>query len=278
MTTNMIIKSKVIFCVNIIIAVLLIGFTFYRRFLVVRLPKNLDFFTETFHFSLFITILIGIIVCIYQTINNLLYLLNLRKNKANLFSKINDIIEDAFFELYNILNYIPNMYDKVAVLAESFYAIFHKHTEMLFLIIKYLIRLIILIAFLIDIFIFFKFDYFYKALYLFCVSLSIRLLFYILRDFASNLESTESVLIIKNKGIDYETQLPITSFSLKEEFSNLDLDYHVKHYILCSKVTGYLTNHDLYKHKFDPYINFIFYFLYLVGWLFVFYKNFMFII
>lgn len=101
----------------------------------------------------------------------------------------------------------------------------------------------------------------------------IKTVFFILRDFANNLEDAESYLIIENKGVDFSTQLPITEFSLKNQYKKLNLDYYIKQYILCSKLTGYLNMYDFYSKKLTAYYNLILYTLYLIGWLYILFIN-----
>lgn len=268
------INKKIIIFINIIIGLLLIIFTIYRRIFVVRLPKSLYIFNDTINYVLLVTVILGFLICSYYLIITIRLIFLKNKFKRNFFTKLNDIIENALFEVYNsCANYIPDMFNKISLLAENFYALFHKRMEYTLLFLLFFIRLIIIIAFLIDIFIFFKFNYFYKALYLLCISLFIKIIIFILRDFANNLEDAESILIIEDRGIDSETQLPITTFKLKEEYKNLNLQYYIKQYILCSKLTGYFEMYDCYSKFFTPYFNFSIYLLYLIGWLYILYQN-----
>lgn len=270
MMINMTINKHIIFFINILIGVLIVGFTFYRRFIVIRLPKSLFIFNDTVNYFLLLTVITGFSFCLYRLIITFYNLLNKKETKVSFFTKLNEIIENALFNLYSVVcNYIPDIYLKISSLAEKFYALFHKRGEYLLLFILYFIRIIILIVFLIDIFVFFKFDYFYKVLYFLCISLFIKLLLYILRDFASNLEDSESILIITPKGIDPETQLPITNFTLKEEYKKLDLDFYIKQYLLCSKLTGYFHNYDRYSKFFTPYLDVGISLLYLIGWSYI---------
>ena len=274
--TNMTVNKHLIFFINILIGALIVGLTFYRRFIVIRLPKYLFIFNDTVNYFLLLTIVTGFCFCLFNLIMTFYYLLNKNKTKINYFTKLNEIIEKALSDFYNvIMNCIPDAVSKVSLLAEEFYALFSKHGEYVILFISYFIRIIILIAFLIDIFVFFKFDYFYKALYFLCISLFIKLLLYILRDFADgNLEDLESMLIITPKGMDSETELPITNYMFKEEYKKLDLYYYVKQYILCSKLTGYFQYYDRYSKFFTPYVSLCIYTLYLIGWSYILFINF----
>lgn len=274
MKNTMIIYKKIILIINLLIGLLIVGFTLYRRFLMAHLPKSLFIFGTVINYSLLITIIIGFLFSLYQIYINIYSLIKKKNIKPNMFTKLQKIIENALFDLYNIIcNNIPDIYSKISLLAENFYAFFHKYVEYFLLFIQYLIRLLIVIAFLIDTFIFFKFDYFYKMLYLLCISLLIKLLLYILRDFANNLDFAESILIIEHKGLDVETQLPITEYCLKEEFNGLNLDYYIKQYILCSKLTGYFKMYDNYSNLFTAYFNIGIYSLYLVGWFYILFQN-----
>ena len=95
-----------------------------------------------------------------------------------------------------------------------------------------------------------------------------------IKDFSENLEQAKSILIIEPQGLDIKTGLPLTVYRLKQEYHDLDLIYHVEQYILCSKVSGYLEYYEQYKAYFTPYFNSIIYLLYMIGWSYVLYKNF----
>lgn len=64
--------------------------------------------------------------------------------------------------------------------------------------------------------IFFKFNYFYKSLILLCIVLFIKLLIFVLKDFASNLTAYED--------IDKETQLQTMEYTLKPDYHENDLN------------------------------------------------------
>jgi hypothetical protein len=270
MKINIISKKQILFLLNILLALLIMGFTIYRRLIVIRLPKSLFIFNDTVDYLSLNTVIIGFSIslfCLYQSLH---YFFTKNNREYKLFTKLGEIIENAILELYKwFCNQIPNIYRKVSLIAEIFYVLFHKHVECFLLLIMYFIRLIIVISFLIDIFIFFKFDYFYKSLYLLCISLFIKILIYLLRDFSLNLEEVKLYLNIEDGGIDPETQLPITFYSLKDDCKDLNLDFCIKQYILCSKLTGYLRRYDLYANVFAPYFNLILYSLYFIGWSYI---------
>lgn len=77
------------------------------------------------------------------------------------------------------------------------------------------------------------------------------------------------MLIITNKGINVETGLPITSYQFSDKYNKIgdadDLKYHIQHFILCNKLSGYLGMYDRYTTFFTPYINIFVYSLYLIG-------------
>lgn len=267
------------FIFNIIIGLIIISYILYRRVWLIRLPKDLYFIKEEYiNYNLLILVLFGILLSSYMIYKNILLLFN-KKSSDNiitkLFLKISEIIEKSLFEVYKLLGnlLILDVYNKVSFLAQKFYKYFHKVSETLFLFILYGIRLIIISCFLIDVFAFFKLGYFYKACYLLCFSLLIKVLFYILRDFSNNLDIAKSFLIIQHEGVNPETNVPRTSYRLKEEHKHLDLEYHVGQFILCSKVSGYLEMYERYSNFFMPRFNIILYLLYLMGWSFVLLKN-----
>lgn len=94
-------------------------------------------------------------------------------------------------------------------------------TEVLFLILLYTIRFIIVIIFLIDIIIFFKLQYFYQVLII---------LFVVLKDFAKNLSNIQSYLVLENNGDN-----TLTTFKPSQGNDDIDLVYYVYQFIVCSK-------------------------------------------
>jgi len=183
-------------------------------------------------------------------------------------------LENSLKELHILIfNYIPDNYTLMSKLATNFYTFFKEIPETFFVFILVAIRLIILCAFLIDVYINFELYYMYKALYLLCFSLIINLWFYLLKDFSQNLEEIQAMLIFEQKGVDPETQLPITHYILKEDFKHLELTYLVQEYINCLKISGYLDYYQRYTTFFTPYFNIFIYLLYLITWLYTLFYN-----
>lgn len=262
---------------NIIIGLVVIFYTIYKRIIRTRLPKNLFIIQTDINWGLFIFIFMGLIISAYIIIINLRIILRKQPYEdsylSDIASKINKVIENALDTIYELaINLFGDPYDKVSLFAQKFYKYFKNITEALFVLILFFIRAIILSCFLIDVFILFQLQYMYKALYLLCFSLLIKIIFHILEDFSTNLKSMESLLIIKNVGINAEG-LPRTQYEFKDEYKHLDLDYHVEQYILCNKVSGYLETYNKFKTLFTPYFNVIIYGFYLIGWVFIVYCN-----
>lgn len=268
-------NKKILYIINIFFAITFICYLFYIRILVIRLPKNLYIYENTLiKYNIILLIIAGIVISLYFIIKSIFY----KTKSLNIFSKLlNKIvifIQNTLQELHDfILSYIPNNYEKMSYLAQKFYTLFGAKSESLFSFIIFTIRLIILIAFLIDVFIYFELNYMYKMLYLLCIPLLIKAWFYSLNAFALNLDDIKAALIITDLGVDEETQLPITEYNLKEEFKHLDLEYQVQAFILCSKLSGYLENYHRYSIFLTPYFNCFIYVLYFIGWVFVLYKN-----
>ena len=259
---------------HIVAASFIILYTFYSRLLIIRLPKSLTIINEsTINYYLLAFILISFFISCFLLITNIVNLFYHRNTNSFitiLFSKINSFINNALFDFYNLLlKVVPHPYEKMSLIASKFYKIFHKKSESLFVFLLFTIRFIIVTAFLVDIFAFFKLDYMYKMLYLLCFSLLIKSFFYVLRDFSGNFEEIESYLIISEEGLDTQTNLPITIYKLKEEYKELDLQYYTSQYILTLKIKGYLEMYDKYTRFFMPYLNIVIYFLYTIGWFFV---------
>lgn len=263
-----------LFILNLFLGTFIVCYTFYVRFLLIRLPKTLYFVSEDIiNYKLIIIVVIAISFSVIKLITNFLLVINFNSKKTivkTFLVSIGTILDNALSEIYRILtHFIPNVYDKVSYFCQKYYAFFSKKPETFFLFILYSIRFIILSAFFIDVFIFFKLNYMYKCLYLLCISIVIDILFYLMKDFASNLNQAKSVLIIETLGLDEKTKLPKTLYSLKDEFKHLDLRYHTEQFILCSKIQGYLDMYQRYSKFFGPYINIITSLLYLIGWCYI---------
>jgi hypothetical protein len=259
---------------HIILGLLLILNILYTRFFLVRLPKDLHFiFSDIINYKLLYIVILGIVLSFSILIANILLLLNYTPKKSfwsNFAEKISELITNAFYSVYSLLEYIvKDGYDKLSYISQKFYKYFSPFSETFFLFFLYSIRFIILICFLIDIFFFFRLNYFYISLNLLSISLCIRLLFFILEETASNLNDIQSFLNITPLGIDEETNLPITKYSLKEDYKNHNLNYFISQYILCNKLSGYLENYHKYSRFFSPRINIFIYSLYLFGWSYI---------
>ena len=253
--------------------------TFYRRLILQRLPKSLDLWKEQLNLSLFIIICLWIIVSIF-IISTSFNMLRNKNNKQLFFSKIaekvSDMFDQAYYHVYDlIVGYVPDNYDKVSSFAKVFYNFWSKRPDEQIHLVVIGCKFVILGAFLFDVFYLFELRYFYKSLILFCIPIGINVIIFILRDFAKNKEKTEQYLIITLTGVDQVTGEPSYSFKIAKDFEslNLDIEYHVKEYIICSKITGYLKWYDILKAYFTPRVNIIIYSLYLTGWLYVVYTN-----
>lgn len=250
----------------------------YIRFFLVRMPKDLyiDFSSETYKIKI-IFLILSIIICFFIIINNIIIEFNLNKknNRFDIISGfITKIIDNSLKQLYTVfISFFDDAYNITSKISTKFYNYCHIYPETLLLFITYIIRLIIVVIFLTEIIFVFKLNYFYKSFGLLCIILFIKIFIYVLRDFASNIEALEEALIIKDCGIDEETQLPITKYTLKPEYSDNNLDYLIKEFILCNKLSGYLEMYDRYSKFFNSKFNILLYTLYLCGWLYILFCN-----
>lgn len=267
--------SKYLFLIfNLTLGFSLIIYTIYIRVFIIRLPKGLYIITNNqINIGLLLLIIISFFITLFIIYANFIILSN-KITKESYFSeyilKITEIIENALYECYIFIgSRFNDPYNKISYLVQKFYKYFQNTSETFFLFLLYIIRIIILISFLIDVFLYFRLDLMYKSLYLLCISLLIKILFFMLKDFSGNLEEAQSYLIIEEQSINPDNNLPLTSYSLKKEFKDLDLAYHVGQFILCSKITGYLKIYDRYAKFFTPYFNIIIYSFYLLGWLYI---------
>lgn len=275
-------KSKILFLLNIILGSFIILYTIYIRLIVSRLPKELYIITDSIHeyvnLKLIIIISCGFVTAITQIIINIIIIYDIQKAPGiikQIFIKINNIIDNALFEIFNlIIDHTPNAYKKMSNFVTKFYAAMKDYSEASLLLLLYFIRLLILTAFLLDVFMFFRLWLMYKFLYLLCFYLAIKILLYSLKDFASNLDTLEKRLLIIPEGMDTDTGLPITRYESKENnLTQNQLDYYAMQYIITNKLSGYLAAYDRYNNLLTPYFNILVYFLYFIGWSYIIYEN-----
>ncbi len=265
--------------IHLVFGLFFVLYTIYIRIILVRLPKDLHLYIEnSLNITLLLITLFGLFLSIYVITNNLYLLLYKNTNKSTLsrvFLVIPAFINNALYEVYRVSELVVSEgYDQIANLAAKFYSIFGNKSERLFIFISFFMRAFIVSVFLVDIFYFFRLNYFYNVLILLLIPLGINLIFFILNDFSQNLDDIKSSLIITDLGIDKINNLPITNYRPSPGNENIDLKYCVEQYILCSKISGYLEVYNATLRYYSIRLNIIIYSLYFTGWLFILYKNF----
>lgn len=255
------------------LGVLIISYVLYVRVILNRVPKELYLF-EPISYKLIFMVISGITLSIFIIIKSISLLLYPNKISNNIFntilSQISNIISDSLREVYNIIiSNINNSYELISSLAYHFYEKFGKLHEGFFLFVSYIIRFFIVMAFLIDVFYFFELKYFYKALILLTISLSIKIVFFILKDFATNLEEIASYLTLVNDAQDSSNIKFIPSHGNED----INLEYHINHFRICSQINGYLDVYNFLLNYYNPRVNLFIYLLYLIGWLYILFHN-----
>ena len=254
----------------IVLGFFIISYVLYIRIILVRLPKELYLFTPAINYKLIILMSSWIIFSIYMLMKSIKILLYKGTFTSSLISQmllyIQRIMLNSLLEVYQIfMASLNNSYALVSKLAEYFYTTVGHIHEGLFVFISYFIRFLIVIVFLIDVFYFFKLNYFYKFLTLLSIALFIKVLFYILKDFASNLNEAASYLTLIP---DHKNPSNI-QFKPSPGNEDIDLEYHIQQFKLCSKLIGYLEVYDFLTNYYNPRMNLIIYGLYFVGWSYI---------
>ena len=266
---------------NIIIGLFIICYVFYMRVLKIRMPRDLNMFNPVMQYGLILIACTWLLTSLYIIIKSILQIYNVNNNKGflqEMISQLQDLIENALREVLNVIaNLKKNSDEFIFSIAKRFYNFFGTRNEILLLLISYSIKTIIVFAFLFDVLFLFELKYFYKSLILLCIPISINILLYLLRDFTTNLKEAESFLSIKETSIDAVTGEPHYSFNIADEYlkDNLDLQYHIDYFIICSKLTGYLEVYDFLASYYNARFNIIIYGLYLSGWSYVLFINIM---
>lgn len=270
--------KKILNYIYIILGAFFVTYLIYIRFFFVRLPKDLHFNALDNTYTLKMTLLLlSIVICIYLIIKNIKEIFNI-ENKQNAITKIffffSQIIEESLKRFFAfILSFYHDPYELLSNLSRKFYDYAYKYPEYYLLFFTYFVRMIILLIFLVEIFLTFKFQIFYKSLILLSLVLLVKFLIFVLKDFAQNLSTHQDVLIIEDKGVDEKTQLQTIIYTLKPEYKGNDINYVVREYVLCNKLLGFLHMYNLYAAFFNPRINFVIYSLYLLGWLYILFFN-----
>lgn len=261
------------------IGFIFIIYVFYIRVLLIRIPRTLYMF-DPINYSLIFIMIIWISLSVYIIVKSLSVLWNYNVRNNNFLSKImqtiHNVLDSSIREVYGFpAKFISEdiLFENICIIVRKFYDVFGKKPETIFLFITYFIKFIILLAFMYDICILFELRYFYKSLFLLIISTLIDVLFYILRDFAKNLEDLQSYLIIEQDKFDKETNEPSYIFKPAIGYEHIDLEYHVQHFILCSKINGYLEIYDDLNMYYTSHVNLIIYSMYLLGWLYILYTN-----
>ena len=256
----------------VIIGLSIFLFIFYVRIIRMRLPKDLDlFYPDIKWIFLFVTIN-SIIMSLFIIYKNLCLYFH-QEERETIFTiygnKISAFIDKGILEGYDfICGFHPHPYDIVSKIADIFFNIFKNMSIAITLWLTFYIKCIISIIFLIDIFIFFQFNYFYKSLFLLVIPLIFKIIFYILRDFSTNITEIEEFINVAHvEGDTYK-------FTFKAEFKHLtNIKVYMEQYILCKQIINYFDHYDYYSPWFTIRKNIIIYALFLIGWVYILIKN-----
>ena len=242
--------------IYILIGLSFISLIFYNRVILIRLPKELYIFTPNLNIPLCLIIFGGL--CL--SLNMIYFSIKIKDNFATkYFFKINHIIEESLKNVYNLIGFFsPNMYNYISSFCWFFYEHMKDKREDFFAILCYIIRIFIVFVFLYDVFFLFELKYFYKVLILMIIPIIKNIIFYILKDFITNLDLITPALQIEIIAEDHHI------FSPTKGYEHIDLNYYIQEFIRCIKVRGYLEEHR---------VSLFIYSLYLIGWLYIIYIN-----
>lgn len=261
----------------LLLGFVIVTYIIYLRVFRERLPKDL-YVGNPINLNLCLIVFIGFFMSLYIIYVNttLLYKKTKKENLLQKFSsKIAQIIQEALEEVFNFIGQVigEKSYTFLSSFAQNFHNIFFKYHAGILFIISYSVRCIIFIVFFCDIFIFFRFNYFYKSLILLIIPIIISIITFLLKNFASNLELMSSFLDTEEAE---ELGDPVTKFTPSLGNEDIDLSYHVEQFILCTKIQNYLDIYNDFKDYYTPRCNILLYSLYAIGWAFIITKNFFF--
>lgn len=142
--------------INLIIGLIIISYIIYTRLILVRAPKSLSFF-DPLNYSLILIAIMWISISIFIIFKSMLLIFHI-KQKYSLIERIAiplySIIINALCSVFQfIANQKENSDEIILSLAKQFYAYFGEIKELLFFAIISACKLIILSAFLVDVFI-----------------------------------------------------------------------------------------------------------------------------
>lgn len=262
----------------------LIGFIYYR-FIYERLPRSLIFIykensTVKLNYLLLFIVIISLTLSIFICIVNYKTILKKPLKIKNYFFvkyllNFSLIIKDALFSVYkHIADNLENGYDKLRKICIYSYKVF-AYKEKYIVITDCIFLCIICISFMYDVLSKFTLYYFYKSIMLLGISLLIKLWIHLIEDWISNMAIVTENLNVTHKflpdGRDHFHFEVKPGFTVEE--AELILKYDKEEFLRMVPLKGFLESYYNYEAYYKPRTLLIIYSIYIIGWLFIVYKN-----
>ena len=254
----------------------------YFRFIVVRLPRDLHNINENnfkvllYLYISFISLLI-LLACIINIFN-----VEIKQNN-NMFTKeiikISDIINESLDRIYSdfadyVNQYVDYFYEYLKRLTIAFQKYF-KNKKTLLVFIRFSPNMIVSLCFVIDIFIFCRFNYFYKSLILLFLPKVFDFWIHIVKDFSYNLTVWEkeyfNVKITQLPDKDWYFEFELKEVLLLPESKKYLFEYYGAEYIYIARLRPFLKGYDATLDYYKPRILGIIHSIYIIGYIYILY-------
>lgn len=294
---NYIKKQYLLFILGLIIILL----TVWNRIFRTRLPKTIDDFTGNFMICLIILNVIILIIIIIISFSHFLEKKNMSKenllpyffkykivtNIVSFFQKINKIIMEGpktvyslFYDSFNISHILEIPFHNLSGFFMNLPVKYAYVLTIIHIIFSVLPRVIPAIIFLAEILFFQCLEYFYSSLFLYIISLSYKILLWILRDLAdNNINYTLAHIEILNYNENeftakFQKEVPCIEGAV--DFIGAKYDRHLLEwfayiYDTYADIKWLVYRLDLEKKKFKDYENIFISITYLFGWMVILY-------
>ena len=259
----------------------IIGLFIYFRFIIERLPKDLNLFNnDTINYSIFFIIVLFFLSGLYGFYINIKILLN-KNNFNNIFIKIINKV------IYTIKSYVTSIYDwiiqtipdslyKLTYLIKLFYDYMGHKERLLFILFQIVPYMMVALMLSIDVLVFFKLNFFYKTLPLLALPLLFNVWKYIMQECINAIE-TKLIAVVNIEHSFEKDGRDKFRFSKKTDTTQDVLlkcfQKDVPAYLELYPIRGFIEIYNKFTTKYHPRIQILFYSTYILNCIYIIYIN-----
>jgi hypothetical protein len=255
-----------------------IGAYIYFRIIYKRLPRDLALYDTLY--TLFPFAILCIISCFmgyyYFKILKHKPFVQLSPQLTKIIKQISEYIKDSLFAIYiYFIEKVDDSYNKVKRIITYFLKYFGHKEFILCLAFEILPYIIVNIFFCIDVFIFFRLNYFYKSLIILIIPVIFRIWLYIINDFTHNMKIIEQDFFItssfnedgsENIKFDIKPEVP-------SEKKPIIVTYNIQEYLSLIPLKRFIDSYEILKDYYKPRIMLFVCLSYAIGWSYIIYTN-----